>query len=315
MSNFNEIVKNIRSLLIGPAISRFAPSPTGYLHVGHVVSCLYTFGITRELGGQVLVRIEDHDLVRSRTIYDEAIREDLSWLGLIPDRSPWPDLGDFVPELRQSTRAKIHAERLADLTTKGLTYRCDCSRKGMAQNSDGELFHDGRCKNRQVTLESPHGIRVLMPDRDFIFADLALNTQRQNPQIQLGDLLARDRTGQWTYQFACTVDDLDQGINLIIRGEDLLSSTGRQLALRELLIDHKEANFTPAAPHFFHHPLIKDEAGKKLGKRFLSTSIRQMRLDGQTPEAVLGLATFLAGKLDRQVPLDLSSALTLFARK
>ena len=312
MSNFNEFIKNIRSLLIGPAVSRFAPSPTGYLHAGHVVSCLYVFGITRAVGGQVLVRIEDHDKSRSRDAFDEAIRDDLIWLGLIPDRSPWPgqELGQFEPELRQSLRAGIHTQRLQDLTTKGLTYRCDCSRKGLSHNPDGELFHDGACKNRHVPGDAPHGIRVLMPDRDFVFDDLALGTQQQNPQRQTGDLLARDRTGSWTYQFSCTVDDLDQGVNLIIRGEDLLPSTARQLALREVI---NGSDLTPT-PLFFHHPLVKDESGKKLGKRFLSTSIRQMRLDGQTPEKVLGFAAFLAGKLDRQVPLDLPTVLDLFAR-
>jgi glutamyl/glutaminyl-tRNA synthetase len=312
MSNFNELIKNIRSLLIGPAVSRFAPSPTGYLHAGHVVSCLYVFGITRAVGGQVLVRIEDHDKSRSRDGFDDAIRDDLIWLGLIPDRSPWPgqELGQFEPELRQSLRAGIHTQRLQDLTAKGLTYRCDCSRKGLSHNPDGELFHDGACKNRHVPGDAPHGIRVLMPDRDFVFDDLALGTQQQNPLRQTGDLLARDRTGSWTYQFSCTVDDLDQGVNLIIRGEDLLPSTARQLALREVL---KGSDLAPT-PLFFHHPLVKDESGKKLGKRFLSTSIRQMRLDGQTPEKVLGFAAFLAGKLDRQVPLDLPTALDLFAR-
>ena len=312
MSNFNELIKNIRSLLIGPAVSRFAPSPTGYLHAGHVVSCLYVFGITRAVGGQVLVRIEDHDQSRSRDAFDDAIRDDLIWLGLIPDRSPWPghELGQFEPQLRQSLRAGIHAQRLQDLTAQGLTYRCDCSRKGLSHNPDGELFHDGACKNRHVPQDAPHGIRVLMPDRDFVFDDLALGTQHQNPQRQTGDLLARDRTGSWTYQFSCTVDDLDQGVNLIIRGEDLLPSTARQLALREVL---NGSDLAPT-PLFFHHPLVKDESGKKLGKRFLSTSIRQMRLDGQTPEKVLGFAAFLAGKLDRQVPLDLPTALDLFAR-
>ncbi len=312
MSNFNELIKNIRSLLIGPAVTRFAPSPTGFLHAGHVVSCLYVFGVTRAVGGQVLVRIEDHDRSRSRDPFDDAIREDLIWLGLTPDRSPWagPDLGHFDPELRQSHRASIHSRCLQDLTARGLTYRCDCTRKGQSHNPDGELFHDGACKNRHVPQDAPHGIRVLMPDREFNFDDLALGPQQQNPQRQTGDLLAQDRTGSWTYQFSCTVDDLDQGVNLIIRGEDLLPSTGRQLALRELLDESHRAT----TPLFLHHPLVKDESGKKFGKRFLSTSIRQMRLDGQTPESVLGLAAFLAGKLDRQIPLDLPAALDLFAR-
>lgn len=305
----NELIRKTR-LFLGdaPVVSRFAPAPTGYLHVGHVVSCLHVFGLTRALAGQVLVRIEDHDTTRSRPKFDEAIREDLEWLGLTPDRSPWPGFGAFDPDLRQSHRANIHAARLAELGAQGHVYRCDCPRSSMTPTAGGELFHQGLCKSRSIANDTPHGLRVRMPDRDIRFEDLIAGPQAQNPFRQTGDLLARDRHGCFTYQFCCAVDDLDQGVNLIIRGQDLLASTGRQLALRALLAK------TPGNVLFCHHGLIVDETGRKLGKRFLSSSIRQMRLDGQSPESVLGLATFLAGKLDRQGSLDLPSALALFAR-
>ncbi len=317
------IIRQIPKITLppGPVVSRFAPAPTGYLHLGHVVSCLYVYGITRALGGQVLVRIEDHDQTRSRPTFDDAIRDDLVWLGLVPDRSPWPNLGQYDPSLRQSHRAGttgIYNARLAELTARGLTYRCDCSRSSMALNPDGEIFHDGLCKTRDVPATAPHGIRLLMPDREFTFKNLTQITTKaadeahnQNPQLQSGDLLVRDRNGCFTYQFCCAVDDLDQGVNLIIRGADLLTSTGRQLALRQMLIPPQNP---PAPPIFFHHPLLTDGSGQKLGKRFLSESIRQLRMDGQTPEAVLGLAAFLAEKIDRQASLDLASALKMFAQ-
>ena len=298
-------------------VSRFAPAPTGYLHLGHVVSCLYVFGLTRALGGQVLVRIEDHDRTRSRPEFDEAIREDLDWLGLVPDHSPWNGLGKFDPGLRQSHRVGVHAARLADLADRGLVYRCDCPRSSMTPGMDGELFHQGLCRSRTIPDDTPHGLRIPMPDRDFAFTDLIAGPQVQNPFRQTGDLLARDRHGCFTYHFSCAVDDLDQGVNLVIRGQDLLASTGRQLALRELLTCAPERPAIPAVlsvPVFCHHGLLVDETGRKLGKRFLSSSIRKMRLDGETPESVLGLAAFLAGKTPHQGPLELALALKIFAR-
>jgi len=304
----DELIRKTRSLLGDvPIVSRFAPAPTGYLHLGHVVSCLYVFGLTRALGGQVLVRIEDHDRTRARPEFDEAIREDLEWLGLIPDRSPWTGLGEFDPALRQSHRADVHGARLAGLARRGLVYRCDCPRSSMTPGNDGELFHQGHCRSRKIPDDVPHGLRIPMPDRDITFNDLIAGPQSQNPFRQTGDLLARDRHGCFTYHFSCAVDDLDQGVNLVIRGRDLLPSTGRQLALRELLS-------APGSPVFCHHDLLVDETGRKLGKRFLSTSIRKMRLDGGTPESILGLAAFLAGKTQHQGPLDLPSALDSFMR-
>lgn len=294
----DELIKKTKQLLgDAPIVSRFAPAPTGYLHMGHVVSCLHVFGVTRALGGQVLARIEDHDRTRSRPAFDEAIREDMEWLGLIPDRSPWPGTGTFDPDLRQSHREAVHAMRLGALArTAGQVYACDCPRSSMVQNDDGELFHRGLCRDRGIAPGAPHGLRVRMPDRDVAFDDLLAGTCHQNPFRQTGDLLVRDRNGCFTYQFACVVDDIDQGVNLVIRGQDLLASTGRQLALRDLL---GRAGVPGASNRvvFLHHPLVKDESGKKLGKRFLSTSVRQMRIDGQSARQIIDLALELAPEL------------------
>lgn len=297
----------IRKKITDPVVSRFAPGITGHLHLGHVVSALYVFGITRATGGTVLVRAEDHDKTRFRPEFDEAIRADLIWLGLIPDRSPWPDLGRADPSLRQSNRHDRYAGMLSTLASKRLAYACDCPRRRLSANPEGELVYDGHCRTRQHPIAGPHGIRVVMPDRDFVFADLALGRQTQNPARQTGDILARDRHDCWTYQFACTVDDLDQGVNLIIRGEDLLPSTGRQLALREYLAPDRKA------PAYLHHPLLKDASGQKLGKRFLSEAIASRRSTGTSAQILLGEAAFAAGKVEAPRPMELAEALALFS--
>lgn len=292
-----------------PIRSRFAPAPTGYLHLGHVVSSLYVFGITRKLSGEVSIRIEDHDRSRCRPGFDSAIQEDLEWLGLVPDHSPWPGFGQFDPTLRQSTRNDIYGRYLKILEARGLLYLCDCTRGQMTRNALGEIHHEGLCRKHAVNPDRPHGIRLRLPDREFEFVDLRLGRQEQNPLRATGDLLVKDRDDQWTYHFSCTIDDTDQGINLIIRGVDLLSSTGRQLALKQLIA---EPDVDLASTVYLHHPLVVDASGRKLGKRFLSSSIRQMRLDGASRNAVLGLAAFLAGKVVAPGPLELEGALELF---
>lgn len=306
-----DIIKSLKSQKI-PIRARFAPAPTGYLHLGHVVSCLYVFGITRELSGEVLIRIEDHDRTRSRNAYDQAIREDLQWLGFVPDRSPWPGFGSFDPSLRQSNREEVYSNYLNMLINMGLVYACDCTRSSLKKNASGELYYPGTCRDRGLDLtgapdKNPHGLRVKLPQGPFVFNDLKFGVQSQDPLQETGDVVVKDRHGHWTYHFSCVVDDLEQGINLIIRGEDLLTSTGRQLALRRLI-----AQAPPSETVYLHHGLILDETGRKLGKRYLSTSVRQMRLDGMSPSTVLGMAAFLAGKQKHQEPLSVGQASQLF---
>jgi glutamyl/glutaminyl-tRNA synthetase len=287
--------------------SRFAPGITGHLHLGHVVSALYVFGITKATGGEVLVRAEDHDQTRFRREFDDAIKDDLLWLGLIPDRSPWEGLGKVDDNLRQSNRGRAYQNYLDSLFARNFAYPCDCPRRRLATNTEGELTYDGHCRNRQTEVVREKGIRVVMPDQNFAFKDLIRGEMQQNPARQTGDILARDRHGCWTYQFACSADDLDQEVNLIIRGEDLLSSTGRQLALRQWL--------APDAPKplYFHHPLLKDQSGEKLGKRFLSESIASRRVSGHSPQELLGEAAFVAGKIAQYRPMEIAEALKLFS--
>jgi glutamyl-tRNA synthetase/glutamyl-Q tRNA(Asp) synthetase len=260
-------------------LTRFAPSPTGYLHLGHVVNAIYVWGIARALNGRVLLRIEDHDRIRCRPEYERALLEDLAWLGFEPDMGADP----LVRQSDTSLAYELALERLRQTT---VVYACDCSRKDIG----GERY-DGRCRGRGLEPQRNRGIRVQFEDGNEIFDDLLLGPQMQTPAEQCGDLLARDRDGHWTYQFAVTVDDFGQDITLVIRGADLVSSTGRQLLLARMLGRRN-------APVFLHHPLIHDGRGEKLSKSAGDAGVRELRSAGLTASEVIGIAAARIGLLN-----------------
>jgi glutamyl/glutaminyl-tRNA synthetase len=261
-----------------PLRTRFAPSPTGYLHLGHVAHALCLWKIARAAGAEIVLRIEDHDRGRCRPEYEAALLEDLAWLGLEWD-------GEVT---RQSEREALYHDALQRLHRQGLAYGCDCSRRQIVERSGGggaELRYDNHCRKRGLGLEAGLGWRVQLPGDVVAFEDARLGMQRQHPKSQCGDLLVRDRHGNWTYQFAVVVDDLEQGVNLIIRGEDLLDSTGRQILLGRML-----GRTEP--PAFHHHALIRDSAtGGKLSKRDGALGIRELRRRGFSAEDVIAMAT------------------------
>ncbi|MEO5763523.1 MAG: glutamate--tRNA ligase family protein [Vicinamibacteria bacterium] len=262
-------------------VTRFAPAPTGFLHLGHVASAIAVWGVARAFGGRVLLRLEDHDQVRSRPEYEEAIIEDLHWLGFEPDEAP----------VRQSDRHSLYRDALHRLHAHGLVYACGCSRKTIERAtgpSDGEIRYPGLCRDTPVDSAAEAARRVRMDRCTISFEDLRLGRIEQTPSDQCGDLLARDRLSHWTYQFAVVVDDLDQNVDLVIRGEDLLTSTGRQIQLSELL-------GRPMPPAFLHHPLIVDATGSKLSKSRGDTAVRELRASGQNVEQVLGAAAVALG--------------------
>jgi glutamyl-tRNA synthetase/glutamyl-Q tRNA(Asp) synthetase len=262
-------------------VTRFAPAPTGYLHLGHVVNALHVWGAARERGAHVILRLEDHDRTRCRAAYADAIIEDLAWLGFVPD--------SVAP--RQSERGERYEAALAALDAAGLTYACDCSRRDIAMDVPDrfgeETRYPGRCRTRGLPPSATPARRVRMDDGVESFDDIRLGPQRQSPAEQCGDLLVRDRLGNWTYQFAVVVDDMDQGVNLVIRGEDLLSSTGRQIRLGRLL-------GREAPPLFLHHALLRNADGTKLSKSAGDTAVRELRASGKSANEVLALASALA---------------------
>ena len=287
-------------------ISRFAPAPTGFLHLGHVVNAVYVWRETRARGGRVLLRIEDHDRQRSRAEYEAAILDDLAWLGFEADEGP----------VRQSERGAIYEEALERLRRLGLVYACGCSRaeimaalKGRPTNedpagrpfraaaADAELWYPGTCADRGLPEAPGLGLRVRLAPTVERFVDRRHGLQEQRPSEQCGDVLVRDREGNWTYQFAATVDDLVQGVTLVVRGDDLLASTGRQIQLARLLGREEP-------PQFLHHPLIMKSADEKLSKSDGDTGVRELRARGWTAERVIELATSVVAGDHEEAGLD-----------
>ncbi len=221
------------------------------------------------IADRVVLRIEDHDRQRSRPEYEAAIIEDLAWLGFQWD-------GTIT---RQSGRSDLYGDALDRLRAQGLVYACTCRR---AQP------YRGTCRKRGVVERPDVSLRVRLDPSVERFVDLRHGPQAQRPFEQCGDVLVRDRAGNWSYQFAATVDDLAQGITHVIRGDDLLDSTGRQLQLARLL-----GRETP--PVFLHHPLIMKSATQKLSKSNGDTGVRDLRARGWSAARVIGRAAFLAG--------------------
>ncbi len=281
-------------------LTRFAPAPTGYLHLGHVANALAVWGVARGLGARVLLRIEDHDRQRCRPEYEAALLDDLDWLGFVPDIAPTAEFRRGATRYRQSDNGPAYAAALARLRERGhRVYACDCSRKallartGVGEAPEGsDLRYDGFCRNRGLTPAPGRGMRVELAPGPERFEDLRLGPLVQEPARQCGDLLLRDRLGNWTYQFAVVVDDWEQGVDLVVRGEDLLDSTGRQLALARML-------GRPAAPRFLHHALIRKPGGAKLSKADHDTGVRDLRAAGAARDELLAKADPVFRDLDR----------------
>lgn len=272
-------------------ITRFAPSPTGYLHLGHLVNALYVWGLRNALGGAVILRLEDHDRIRSRPKYEQALLQDLERLNLIPDQGLSGTGGPGSGPCRQQDRESIYLSALDQLQAKQLVYTCDCSRKQILARTgpqQGELRYDGHCRGRGLEPGPGTGLRLRLPDGSQHFEDGLQGPAVQNPQQQCGDLLIRDRDGNWTYQFAVVADDLDQEINLVVRGMDLHLSTGRQLALATCL-----GKSHPAI--WVHHPLLVDAQGRKLSKRDFAADIHSELNQGVAPERLLAEAARRGG--------------------
>jgi glutamyl-Q tRNA(Asp) synthetase len=244
------------------------------------------------------LRIEDHDRTRCRPEYEQALLDDLEWLGLAPDvydLSSFRDDGDTHPA-RQSNQDARYRAALDRLEERGLVYPCRCTRRDIAQvvphRPGEEPRYPGTCRHVGVPAEETFARRVRLDDAPFSFVDLRLGALTQTPQQQCGDLLARDRHAQWTYQFA-------------VVGEDLLASTGRQLQLASLLGRTRDIRF-------LHHTLLVHPDGSKLSKATHDTSLREMRAAGLRADELLGEAARRAGlaTVDR---LDANDVASLFA--
>ena len=268
-------------------VTRFAPSPTGYLHLGHVRSALEGWRAAREAGGRFLLRIEDIDHTRCRPEYDSAIIEDLRWL-----RLDWDG-----PVRRQSEHFDDYRAALAKLEAMGLLYPCFCTRReiqaeiaraGGAPQGDMGAPYPGTCRSlsaaeREERLRSAGDYALRLDIGMALARSGPLYWHEHDARIEaepasLGDVVLARKEIPTSYHLAVTVDDAVQGVTLVTRGIDLFAATHIHRLLQALL--------GLPVPHYRHHPLLTDAHGRRLAKRDRALTIRAMREAGRTPEDV-----------------------------
>lgn len=287
---------------------RFAPSPSGRMHLGNVYTALLSWLSVKSRGGKWILRIEDLDPQRSKLQYARQIEDDLLWLGLEWDEGGIQGIGDSGPYM-QSRRHSLYEDALARLKATGLCYPCRCSRADIMatqapHESDGRVVYKGTCRPAVLPAAYPENthaaVRIAVPDREICFTDLIKGPQRVNLASHCGDFVLRRADGAWSYQLAVVVDDAMMGVTEVMRGDDLLLSAAQQIYLYELL--------GYSAPQFAHLPLVTNEAGVRLSKRDSSLSMEYLRVH-HTPQEVLGMAAHRAGILPRPEPVSVGDLL------
>lgn len=272
---------------------RFAPSPTGRMHLGNVFSALLSWLSAKSQGGTWLLRIEDIDPQRSKQEYAELIMDDLHWFGLDWDEGPY----------YQSERGDIYELYLKQLTDNGLTYPCYCTRADILatqapHESDGRVVYKGTCRNLAPGVKTgPAAIRMKVPSEGkgiLSFTDGHYGMQTIDLTTHCGDFIVRRKDGAWAYQLAVVVDDALMGINEVVRGCDLLLSSPQQIYLAQQL------GFAP--PHFTHLPLLCNKQGQRLSKRDQSLDMAALRTSN-TPEEIIGMLAHAAGLQQSNEPI------------
>ena len=268
---------------------RYAPSPSGRMHLGNLMCCLLAWLSAKSKGGQVLLRIEDLDTQRCPRSYADAIVDDLAWLGLAADGP--------TPPVYQSDRSEIYQRYFDELSRRGLVYPCFCSRSQLhaasaPHRSDGQVIYAGTCRGltpaeiaERSKTRAP-AWRVQVPDEVIAFEDGHMGHYEENLARDCGDFFLRRADGVFAYQLAVVVDDALMGVDEVVRGSDLLSSTPRQLWL------YRELGLTP--PKFYHLPLLLASDGRRLSKRDGDQSLENLR-EKYTPEEIIGKLAFACG--------------------
>jgi glutamyl-tRNA synthetase/glutamyl-Q tRNA(Asp) synthetase len=287
--------------------TRFAPAPTGYLHLGHVVNAIYVWGWGRAQDAAVVLRVEDHDRQRARPAFERALLDDLDWLGFAPDHFPTSDFRRGPCESRQRDREAVYRDAAAALAIQGRLYGCTCTRRDLARGprDAGLVPYPGTCRDRGIPPGDAVAWRLRLAATTERFDDGLCGPCEQEPARDHGDVVIRDRLGNWTYQFAVTVDDHRQGVDLVIRGRDLLDSTGLQIAIGRII-----GRPSPAA--FAHHRLIVKASGRKLSKSDGDTGVRDLRAAGWSAARVIGAAAHLVGLVPAGAEIAAEEVVTLF---
>lgn len=276
---------------------RFAPSPSGRMHLGNVYAALLSWLSARSRGGEWLLRIEDIDPQRSRREYADQIRDDLRWLGL-----SWDE------EYTQSERYGIYEKHLQRLFDKGLTYACNCTRADIMatqapHESDGRIVYKGTCREKGLPAEG-NAVRLRVPDREIVFEDGHYGPQSINLAEHCGDFILRRKDKAWAYQLAVVVDDALMGVTEVVRGRDLLLSVPQQLYLFE--------QFGYDKPQYIHFPLLINAAGQRLSKRDKSLDLGELRQRYSASE-LIGMIASRGGLIPEDYPVTAEELIPYFS--
>lgn len=293
---------------------RFAPSPTGFLHLGNLWCALLAWLSAKAAGGALVLRMEDLDPARCRAEHAARLLEDLAWLGITWDEGP--DVGGPAGPYAQSACGGRYAAALERLARQAELYPCYCTRAdlhaaGAPHLSDGTVVYGGRCRGlspAQRAAQEAAGrrgaLRIAVPDETICFTDRLLGPQRQNLAAACGDFILRRSDGVYAYQLAVVADDGRMGITQVVRGRDLLSSTARQIWLQRLL--------GLPQPDYYHVPMLVDPAGRRLSKREQSLGTAALR-GRYSARELCGELAVLAGLADTPAPVDPAELLDVFS--
>ena len=284
-------------------VGRFAPTPSGRMHLGNVFAALVAWLSVRHDQGHLVLRMEDLDTQRTSDAFARILREDLLWLGLEWDEETQP----------QSQRSEVYQEYFEKLEAMGLLYPCYCTRSQLhsvnaPHLSDGTYVYTGTCRNLTPQQRAAFGRapawRVKVDDRLWTVNDRIQGAYRENLSTDCGDFVVRRADGVYVYQLAVTVDDALAGVNQVVRGTDLLSSAPRQMYLQDLLgFPH---------PEYAHVPMLLAPDGRRLSKRDKDLDLGYLR-EHTTPEKLIGVLAHSAGLLEQPVPISAKELASIFS--
>ena len=283
-------------------IGRFAPTPSGRMHLGNVFAALLSWLSPKSKGGDWILRMEDLDTLRTKAEYAELLRSDLRWLGL-----DWDEETEA-----QSLRSAVYDRYFESLQEKNLLFPCYCTRSQLhnvnaPHLSDGTYVYAGTCRDlteaQRAEKKRAPSWRVRVPDREYTLTDLVQGPYRENLLTDCGDFVVRRADGVYVYQLAVTVDDGESGVTEVVRGWDLLGSAPRQMYLQELFgFDH---------PQYAHIPMLMAPEGRRLSKRDQDLDMGALR-NRLKPEQLIGVLAHAAGLTETAAPISAEELATVF---
>ena len=283
-------------------VGRFAPTPSGRMHLGNVFAALLSWLSPKSRGGDWILRMEDLDTLRTKAEYAELLRDDLRWLGL-----DWDEETEA-----QSLRSAVYDRYFEELREKDLLFPCYCTRSQLhnvnaPHLSDGTYVYAGTCRNlteaQRAEKKRLPSWRVMVPDREFALTDLVQGDYRENLLTDCGDFVVRRADGVYVYQLAVTVDDGESGVTEVVRGWDLLGSAPRQMYLQEL--------FGFSHPEYAHIPMLMAPEGRRLSKRDQDLDMGALR-NRLKPEQLIGVLAHAAGLTETAAPISAKELATVF---